>query len=192
MTQISFRRPRRWRRLVLAFVLALPVAACQAPPPPMDMAAPAPTPAEYHLGPGDKVRVHVFGDETLSGEHQVDGRGAFTFPLVGAIDAGGLTSTQLESVLETKLKEYMRAPNVSVEILNYRPFYIVGEIRKPGSYPYVDGMTVVNAVAIAGGFTYRARENEFYIQRKPGGQVNARPATPVLPGDVIIVRERFF
>jgi protein involved in polysaccharide export with SLBB domain len=120
-----------------------------------------------HLGAGDKVRVHVFGDETLSGEHQIDGRGAFTFPLVGSIEAGGLTSTQLEAALETKLKEYMRAPNVSVEILNYRPFYIVGEIRKPGSYPYVDGLTVVNAVAIAGGFTYRARENEFVIQRKP-------------------------
>jgi len=119
----------------------------------MDVAVPTPGPAqEYQLGAGDKVRVQVFGDETLSGEYQVDGRGAFTFPLVGAIAAGGLTSTQLESTLETKLKEYMRAPNVSVEILNYRPFYIVGEIRKPGSYPYVDGMTVVNAVAIAGGF----------------------------------------
>lgn len=191
MTQI-FGRLRGWRRIVLALVLAVPVAACGTPPP-MDVVVPAPGPAqEYQLGAGDKVRVQVFGDETLSGEYQVDGRGAFTFPLVGAIAAGGLTSTQLESTLETKLKEYMRAPNVSVEILNYRPFYIVGEIRKPGSYPYVDGMTVVNAVAIAGGFTYRARENEFVIQRKPSGQINARPATPVLPGDVIIVRERFF
>lgn len=193
MTEMFFGRLRGWRRFVLALVMAVPVAACETPPP-MDVAVPAsaPTAAEYQLGAGDKVRVHVFGDETLSGEHQVDGRGAFTFPLVGAIEAGGLTSTQLESVLETKLKEYMRAPNVSVEILNYRPFYIVGEIRMPGSYPYVDGMTVVNAVAIAGGFTYRARENEFVIQRKPSGQINARPATPVLPGDVIIVRERFF
>ena len=192
MTQIAFRRPRGWRRFVLALVLAAPMGACQAPPP-MDVAAPTPVSAqEYQLGAGDKVRVHVFGDETLSGEYQVDGRGAFTFPLIGAINAGGLTSTQLESTLETKLKEYMRTPNVSVEILNYRPFYIVGEIRKPGSYPYVDGMTVVNAVAIAGGFTYRAREGEFYIQRKPSGQIDARPATPVLPGDVIIVRERFF
>lgn len=191
MTQI-FGRLRGWRRIVLALVLAVPVAACETPPP-MDVAVPTPGPAqEYQLGAGDKVRVQVFGDETLSGEYQVDGRGAFTFPLVGAIAAGGLTSTQLESALETKLKEYMRAPNVSVEILNYRPFYIVGEIRKPGSYPYVDGMTVVNAVAIAGGFTYRARENDFVIQRKPSGQINARPATPVLPGDVIIVRERFF
>lgn len=191
MTQI-FGRLRGWRRIVLALVLAVPLAACETPPP-MEVAVPTPGPAqEYQLGAGDKVRVQVFGDETLSGEYQVDGRGAFTFPLVGAIAAGGLTSTQLESALETKLKEYMRAPNVSVEILNYRPFYIVGEIRKPGSYPYVDGMTVVNAVAIAGGFTYRARENEFVIQRKPSGQINARPATPVLPGDVIIVRERFF
>ncbi len=192
MTQI-FSRLRGWRGFVLAFLLAIPVAACETPPP-MDVAAPASPPAstEYHLGAGDKVRIHVFGDDTLSGEHQIDGRGAFTFPLVGAIAAGGLTSTQLESILETKLKEYMRVPNVSVEILNYRPFYIVGEIRQPGSYPYVDGMTVVNAVAIAGGFTYRARENEFVIQRKPSGQISARPATPVLPGDVIIVRERFF
>lgn len=181
-----------WRRVILALALAIPLAACETDPP-MDVSAYAPTSAEYHLGAGDKVQVTVFGDPSLSGEHQVDGRGAFTFPLIGSIQAGGLTSKQLETALGDKLREYMRQPNVSVEILNYRPFYIVGEIRKPGSYPYVDGMTVINAVAIAGGFTYRAREGNFYIERKQGtGRIDAHQTTPVKPGDVIVVRERFF
>jgi polysaccharide export outer membrane protein len=88
----------------------------------------------------------------------------------------------------------VRDPNVSVEILNYRPFYIVGEVRQPGSYPYVDGMNVINAVAIAGGFSYRADKDEFVIQRKGDESiaVTANQATTVLPGDVVVVGERFF
>lgn len=177
---------------MLIVALAMPLAACV----PGNEPGPAVaflTQTEYHLGPGDKVRVNVFGDKTLSNDYQVDGAGTFSFPLIGAVKASGLTSKELEAHLEKKLKEYMRAPNVSVEILSYRPFYIVGEIRNPGSYPYVDGMTIINAVAIAHGFTYRAREDTFYIQRKSDrGKIEARQHTRVLPGDVIIVRERFF
>lgn len=171
--------------------IALTLGACETPGP----AVPRVDTAEwnYPLGPGDKVKIKVFGDQSLSGDYQLDGQGAFTMPLVGTVKAAGLTSNQLETQIEKNLSEFMRSPDVSLEILSYRPFYIVGEIRKPGSYPYVDGMTVINAVAIAGGFTYRAREENFYIQTKDEQkQVPAGKSTRVMPGDVIIVRERYF
>lgn len=171
--------------------IALTLGACEAPGPNVPRVDTAEW--NYPLGPGDKVKIKVFGDQSLSGDYQLDGQGAFTMPLVGTVKAAGLTSNQLETQIEKNLSEYMRSPDVSLEILSYRPFYIVGEIRKPGSYPYVDGMTVINAVAIAGGFTYRAREESFYIQTKDEQkQVPAGKSTRVMPGDVIIVRERYF
>ena len=100
--------------------------------------------------------------------------------------------TQLLRACDPK---YLNDPRVSVQVLGYRPFYIVGEVKSPGSYPYVDGMVVMNAVALASGFTYRAREDEFYITRAidPDRQRRlALPHSPVLPGDLITVRERYF
>jgi len=119
------------------------------------------------------------------------------FPLIGQVRAGGMTAHQLEREIESKLKpDYLRDPNVSVVVLTYRPFYIVGEVKTPGSYPYVSGMTIINAVALAGGFTYRAKESSFYLTRtEKDGQkkrVDATPDTTVQPGDVITVRERYF
>ena len=162
-------------------------------------AAPAPAPddiAAYTLGSGDKVRVTVFGHEDLSGEFEVDGSGNVSLPLIRNIKAEGLTVRQLEQTIAERLSpDYLLNPSVSVEVLNYRPFYIYGEVTKPGSYPFVSGMTVVNAVAMAGGFTYRARTGSVRIvrgndpQRK---QVTADKDTPVLPGDVIEVPERYF
>lgn len=152
--------------------------------------------ADYRLGSGDRVRVSVFGEPDLSGEYQVDGAGKLAFPLIGQIDAGGLTASGLQTRLTTALSPaYVKDPSVSVEILSYRPFYIVGEVRTPGSYPYVAGMAVINGVAIAGGFTYRAKQNDFYLTRTVGSQkvrLDANAETPVQPGDVITVRERFF
>jgi protein involved in polysaccharide export with SLBB domain len=176
--------------LIVALLGALVLAACSASAP-MNAIDPAPAQTQYKLGAGDKLIINVFGDKNLSGERQVDGAGAFTFPLIGNVQAGGLSSGELETLLESKLKEYMREPNVSVEIVSYRPFYIVGEVRRPGSYPYVDGMTVMNAIAIAGGFTYRAQEKEFVIQRN-NSSAGAGQITRIAPGDVIVVRERFF
>ena len=160
-------------------------------------AAPAPDDiAAYTLGSGDKVRVTVFGHEDLSGEFEVDGSGNVSLPLIRNIKAEGLTVRQLEQTIAERLSpDYLLNPSVSVEVLNYRPFYIYGEVTKPGSYPFVSGMTVVNAVAMAGGFTYRARTGSVRIvrgndpQRK---QVTADKDTPVLPGDVIEVPERYF
>lgn len=163
------------------------------------VAAAAPTPddiAAYTLGSGDKVRVTVFGHEDLSGEFEVDGSGNVSLPLIRNIKAEGLTVRQLEQTIAERLSpDYLLNPSVSVEVLNYRPFYIYGEVTKPGSYPFVSGMTVVNAVAMAGGFTYRARTGSVRIvrgndpQRK---QITADKDTPVLPGDVIEVPERYF
>jgi polysaccharide export outer membrane protein len=147
----------------------------------------------YRLGPGDKVHITVFGEKDLTGDFQVDGTGQMSFPLIGQVAAGGLTADQLSQTLVSRLKpDYLRDPRVAVEVLTYRPFYVVGEVKTPGSYPFVSNMTVLNAVALAGGFTYRAREDSFYLTRNgQGGQktrIDATPDTPVQPGDVITVR----
>lgn len=151
---------------------------------------------EYQLGQGDRVLVTVFGQEDLTGERVVDGAGNISMPLVGAVKAGGSTADELAQSISAKLSpKYLNDPKISVQVLDYRPFYIVGEVQKPGSYPYVDGMSVMNAVALAGGFTYRAREDEVFITRKADPERHKRVAdvnAPVQPGDVVMVRERYF
>jgi polysaccharide export outer membrane protein len=152
--------------------------------------------AGYRLGPGDQVRVTVFRHEDLSGQFQMDGEGYFAMPLVGEILGGGLSSRQLENEIEIRLKEggFLVNPQVGIEVLNYRPFYIIGEVNNPGSYQYENGMTVINAVALAGGFTYRADQDDVIINRggSSGPEVQALLDTEVLPGDIINVTERFF
>lgn len=151
---------------------------------------------DYRLGSDDRIRVTVFGHEDLSGEFKVDGSGHVRLPLIQQVQAGGLTAQELEQAIANKLKpDYLQDPRVSVEVLTYRPFYILGEINSPGSYSYAGGMTVVRAVALAGGYTYRARQDYVYITR--GGdsekkKQRADPDIPVYPGDVIEVPERFF
>ena len=185
---------RRFLQSCLPLVaVAVLVGACSsspALPPAMDLDAGI---SDYKLGAGDKVNMKVFGDDTLSGAYQVDGKGMFSVPLLGSIQASGLTKNELEDQLRTKLRRYLNDPRVAVEIESYRPFYIIGEVQKPGSYNYVSGMTVINAVAIAGGFTYRAKDDAFAIRRASDrSTVEGRQLTQVQPGDVIVVRERFF
>jgi polysaccharide export outer membrane protein len=191
--------------LVLAVGLA---AACSSssPPPALPEAAGAGTAAAggaliedisgYKLGPGDALRVTVFRHEDLSGEFSLDGEGYFALPLVGEILGGGRTARQLETEIEVALKSggYLIDPQVSIEVLNYRPFYIIGEVNQPGSFEYVNGMTVINAVALAGGYTYRADQDDIIISRggSNGPRIQALPDTEVLPGDIIEVTERFF
>jgi polysaccharide export outer membrane protein len=152
--------------------------------------------AGYRLGPGDQVRVTVFRHVDLSGEFLMDGEGYFAMPLVGEILGGGLSARQLENEVEIRLKEggFLVNPQVGIEVLNYRPFYIIGEVNNPGSYQYVNGMTVINAVALAGGFTYRADQDDVVINRggSSGPEVQALLDTEVWPGDIINVTERFF
>jgi polysaccharide export outer membrane protein len=176
-------------------------ALAQTPPPPADpnpaLSAPgAPVDFEYHLGAGDKVRIIVFGEDSLSGEFFVSAAGTVSFPLIGDISVLGLTIPELQKAVETKLADgYLKQPRVSAEVLNYRPFYILGEVMKPGEYPYTSGLTVLNAVATAEGFTYRADTHKVFIKRATSLGEHEFPlttATPVEPGDTIRIGERFF
>ena len=156
---------------------------------------PADAALDYRLGSGDKLRVIVFGEPGLSGEFDVSGSGRVALPLIGQVDAARLTLSEFEAAVVRKLKDgYLNNPRVSVEVLNYRPFYIYGEIGNAGQYPYTSGMTVLNAVAVAGGYTYRANQDRVYITRGEGAEVAypASQAVKVLPGDVVRVPERFF
>jgi len=152
--------------------------------------------ATYTLGTGDKVRVIVFGEADLGGEFVIDDTGIVSMPLLGQIAAKGRTVHQLEEDITAKLgAQYLKDPRVSIEVLHYRPFYIIGEVNKPGEYPYVANMSVLKAVALAGGYTYRANESSVYIRRKGGADEEKLPAddtTKVEPGDIVNVVERWF
>jgi polysaccharide export outer membrane protein len=148
--------------------------------------------SSYILGPGDRVRVIVFNEQDLSGDFDVDGRGQISVPLIGEIQAGGGTVRQVERAIEDKLRGgFLRDPKVSAQVIGYRPFFILGEVRSPGSYPYVNGMTIVSAVAIAGGYTPRASRREVVIIRT-GREIKATEETVVMPGDTVRINERFF
>ncbi len=150
----------------------------------------------YRLDSGDKVKVTVYGEDDLSGEFQVDGSGFVRLPLIGQVQAGGLAVHEFEQAVDAKLaRGYLVNPRVSVEVTNYRPFTILGEVNKPGEYPFENGMTVLNAVALGGGYTYRANEDNVYIRRKGSSQEVKLPAddtTLVYPGDTVRVDERIF
>lgn len=150
----------------------------------------------YILGAGDKVRILVFNEAEMSREYEVDSAGKVTLPLVGAVPAGGITPSDLQETIRTKLsKGFIRDPKVSVEVLSYRPFYIIGEVSKAGEYPYKNGINAVSAVAVAGGYTYRADVKTIYIRR--ANESAERPysveTTPAVgPGDIVRVPERYF
>lgn len=151
---------------------------------------------EYKLGTGDKVRIIVFEEEDLSGKHEIGGNGYISVPLIGEVKAADLTERGLEKAIKEKLLDgFLKNPRVSVQVLNYRPFYILGEVEKPGSYPYVNGMSVINAVAMGGGFTYRAAEEKIFVTRASDPdqkKVRVNIRDKVLPGDVVRVDERLF
>ncbi len=150
----------------------------------------------YRLGPGDKLRVIVFGENDLSGEFFVDDSGAIDLPLVGDVPATGVTVGEFEDRVVARFKEgYLRDPKVSIEVLNYRPFFIIGEVRNGGEYPYKSGLTSQDAVAMAGGFSYRANQKTVYIRRAGENDEQGFDATqrvPIYPGDNVRVPERFF
>ena len=147
----------------------------------------------YRLGAQDRIRMTVYRQPELSGEFFLDGEGFVALPLVGEIDAGGMTTRALEDEIERRLEAdgFLVTPQVGVQLLTYRPFYVLGEIARPGSYEYRDGMTVINAVALAGGYSYRADTDEVIIERGPC-QMPTMADTLVQPGDIIKVPERFF
>jgi protein involved in polysaccharide export with SLBB domain len=154
------------------------------------------TPVELRLTPGDKVRITVFGEDRLSGEFQIDNSGALSLPLAGTIKGAGLTKSELEQAIITQLKgQYLRNPKVTVDVTGYRPFYVLGEVQKPGEYQFRSGVNVLSAIAIAGGATYRANNSKVLIQRSGSQEFTEYAQSPsilVMPGDVVRVPERFF
>ncbi|MEZ5945776.1 MAG: polysaccharide biosynthesis/export family protein [Hyphomonas sp.] len=153
-------------------------------------------PPAYTLGNGDQLRITIFGQEDLSGEFEVDGTGSISMPLIGQVMAHGLSTPQLEAHIKSMLDgDYILNPRVSVEVINYRPFYILGEVNRPGEYPYTSGISVLNAVAAAGGFTYRANKKVVYIKSVDSNKEQAyelNTSTVVKPGDTLRIGERLF
>lgn len=150
----------------------------------------------YLLGPGDRLKVTVFGHPQESGEFEVDSLGNISYPLLGRVEARGRTVADLQDHIREALNQsYIVDPRVTVEILNYRPFYIYGEVNRAGSYPYVVGLTARRAVAIAGGFTRRARQAPVLLVRETPDGIAKREVgidVPILPGDIIEVDRRLF
>lgn len=150
----------------------------------------------YQLDSSDRLRIIVFGQDDLSNTYVIDQAGYISFPLIGSVAARGKTQQGLASEIAVKLRQgYIRDPDVSVEVDTYRPIFVMGEVQEAGQYSYVAGMTVQNAIATAGGFSSRARQDDVDITRQINGEIlNGRVpiSDPVRPGDTIYVRERYF
>lgn len=157
----------------------------------LDAAGPA-----VRLQPGEKIRLSVYGEATLSGDYQIDPSGVLSLPLAGPLKAAGLTQDELKQEITQKLKtEYLKNPRVTVSVVEFRPFYIMGEVEKPGSYPYSSGLNALSAIAIAGGTTYRASKSTILIQHPGESGLREYPlkgSVVILPGDIIRVPARYF
>ncbi len=150
----------------------------------------------YRLGSGDEIKVTVYGEPDLSGPFTVDGEGQITMSLIGQVEVGKMTLGEASNALQTKLKDgYLKDPKVAIELVKGRPYYILGEVNKPGEYPFSSGLTVMNAIASAGDFTYRADKGRILIKSVDSPnerEVELTPSTQVRPGDTIRIRERLF
>jgi polysaccharide export outer membrane protein len=151
---------------------------------------------DYRFGPGDKLRVTVYGEDDLSGEFQIDGAGFIRLPLIGQMKAAGSTAHELETQVAQTLDDgYLADARVAIEVTTYRPFYIIGQISKPGEYPYVSNMSALNAVALAGGFTEKAVETTLYVRHEgetEEHEITVNEMTRIEPGDVLRVPETTF
>jgi protein involved in polysaccharide export with SLBB domain len=181
------------RNLIALLFLAF-LAACGGHVPPVaEMSA---TPPVYRLGAGDKIRITVFGEEALSREYSITSAGILSFPLIGEVKAAGQSPTELGADLTKRLSAgYLNDPRVSIEMMGYRPFYILGEVERAGEFPYVTDLSALQAVALAGGYTYRADRRRLFIRRAGETEertyrLDGRPVW-ILPGDTIRVGERY-
>ena len=175
-------------RAPAAVVVASPVAYVEPMPVRYD--------AAYHLDAGDRLRVVVYGQEGLTNTYAIDAGGSITMPLIGAVPARGRTTAGLAAAISAKLRAgFIRDPSVAVEIEAYRPFFILGEVAAPGQYPYVPNITVESAVAIAGGFSPRARRDSVTVTHTDASgtaRFIVPPGSPISPGDTVLVGERWF
>lgn len=191
--------PIRKAMMAIAALGALVMSACASGP---AMGSPndvSPTTAgmnSYRLGSGDEIKVTVYGEPDLSGPFTVDGDGQITMSLIGQVTVGKMTLSEASDILQSKLKDgWLKDPKVAVELVKGRPYYILGEVNKPGEYPFSSGLTVMNAIASAGDFTYRADKNRILIKSVDSPverEVDLTPTTQVRPGDTIRIRERLF
>ena len=168
-------------------------------PAPSNYSAMAPSTSSidaYRLGAGDKLSVNVFGENELSGEFLVGDDGRVDLPLIGGVQAQGQTVTEFQNAVVSRYSAgYLKDPKVSVSVLNYRPFFIQGEVGKGGEYPYKAGLTIQDAVAIAGGYTYRANTNKAFVRRAGADrevEVELNQRVAINPGDIVRIPERFF
>lgn len=152
--------------------------------------------SEYRLGIADRLRILVYNEPQISAEYVVNEKGYVSIALIGEIRAAGLTLSEFQESLRQKLADgYLQDPRVSAEITQYRPYYVLGEVARPGEFAYKGDLTVMNAVAIAGGFTYRANKSVVFVKHTDWEEEQKLKLTPglrVYPGDIIRVGERFF
>jgi protein involved in polysaccharide export with SLBB domain len=190
----KFPKVRLWIATLAWLGLATPLGltACADAPPPVTTA----TPDAYRVGAGDKLQVTVFGEKDLSGEFVVDDTGAIAYPLAGALPVNNMTVRQVEAGIADRLRRgLVTDPKVNVAVTRYRPIFIVGEVQRPGAYEFYNGITVLNAVAYAGGYTYRARNSKITVMRAGTGERKpelVNEASLLQPGDIIMVPERWF
>ena len=177
--------------LMAALFALLPAGGASAQEPP-----PAAQNSAFHLSPGDKLRISTYGEPSLSGEFAISSAGTISFPLIGTVQAAGKDAQAVQQAIATALADgFVNDPKVTVEVANFRPVYILGEVNKPGEYPFAMGLTVRGAVAKADGFTYRANEKRVSIKRAGEAEEQAHRLTadvPVQPGDTIRIGERYF
>lgn len=183
-------------KVLLALLMIITLSACAMTPRLAYDYAASDASEPYTLAGGDRLRIIVFGQDSLSNSYAVDGAGRIAMPLIGTLDAQGRTTLQLARQIEDRLRGgYLREPRVSVEVEQYRPFFVLGEVNASGQFPYVNNMSVQNAVAIAGGYAPRANRNYAELSRAtPEGIVTvAVPVTALVkPGDTIVIKERYF
>lgn len=184
---------KRFNLSFLSFFLAvvlLCLAGCTSAPPIQTAAV-----HDYHLGAGDKVQIEVYNDREMSGQFEIDAGGQVSIPLIGGVQLGGLTLRQAEQAIVDKLKseKIVNDPNVSVNISQYRPIYVTGEVQRSGQFPFASGMTALTGVALANGYTPRADPDRIEITRAPDTKPRAATeSTPLEPGDVVKVLQRWF
>jgi polysaccharide biosynthesis/export protein len=184
------------RPILLSLALLALCGCAPAPQPALDPTPPASQDAVYRLASGDRLRILVFGQADLSNSYSVDGSGMISMPLIGRVHAQGQTTAELEKIVETRLHQgYLRDPSVSIEVESFRPYFVLGGVDDAGEYPYASGLTVLKAIAVAGGFSPRAVACCVAITRTVAGQpttFSAPLSYAVRPGDTLTVEERMF
>ena len=185
------------RRLLGAFfVTMIALSGCSASLPSLDVAS-ASKVETYRLSAGDRVRITVYNEPALSSEFAVSGEGIISYPLIGNLSVSDKSVQEAQELIRARLANgYVQDPRVTIEVINYRPYYILGEIAKPGQYPFASGLTVSQAVAVAGGFSYRANQRTVFI-RRGGNDIErkvdiSKNIIYVKPGDTIRIGERYF